>query len=240
MAGVVQAMINLQLITGCRPDEVCRLRPFDLDMSNPACWVYRPGSDAGPHGQHKPAHEDKDRLILIGPRAQDVLRPYLGTELDAYCFSPAESERQRSEKRQAARHTPMTPSQRARKMKAGRKSGPTDRYQVTSYRNAIYRACDCAFPLPEHLAPRQQEGGKTESNVAWWARLPDAERQEVRAWRRERRWHPNRLRHSRATELRRFGLDVVKTILGHSKVETTQIYSEKDIAAAMEVVSKIG
>jgi site-specific recombinase XerD len=62
----------------------------------------------------------------------------------------------------------------------------------------------------------------------------------VRKWRREHRWHPNRLRHSRATELRSHGLDVVKTILGHSRVETSQIYSEKDLAAAVEVVSKIG
>ena len=48
--------------------------------------------------------------------------------------------------------------------------------------------------------------------------LTAEEREAVRIWRREHRWHPNRLRHSRATELRPFGLDVVKTILGHSKV----------------------
>lgn len=48
------------------------------------------------------------------------------------------------------------------------------------------------------------------------------------------RWSPNRLRHSRATELRRqFGLDTASAILGHSKVETTQIYAERcmDLAA---------
>ena len=50
----------------------------------------------------------------------------------------------------------------------------------------------------------------------------------------------NRLRHSRATELRGFGLDMVKTILGHSKVETGQVYAEKDMLAAMKLVSKIG
>jgi integrase len=53
-------------------------------------------------------------------------------------------------------------------------------------------------------------------------------------------WGPNRLRHSRATELRSYGLDLVKTILGHSKVETSQVYAEKDMQAAMELVSKIG
>jgi site-specific recombinase XerD len=53
-------------------------------------------------------------------------------------------------------------------------------------------------------------------------------------------WGPNRLRHSRATELWDYGLDLVKTILGHSKVETSQVYAEKDMLAAMELVSKIG
>jgi site-specific recombinase XerD len=70
--------------------------------------------------------------------------------------------------------------------------------------------------------------------------LTAEEREAIRVWRREHRWHPNQLRHSRATELRHFGLDVVKTILGHSKLETTQVYSEKDMATAMELVSKIG
>jgi len=237
---LVRAMVQFQRLTGCRPDEACRLRPLDLDMSNPACWVYRPGSDQGEHGQHKTAHHDHERLILIGPRAQEVLRPYLGTKLDAYCFSPAEAERQRSEDRRTARQTPLTPSQKARKGKAGRKRAPAGRYPVTSYRNAIYRACDRAFPLPENLAPRLKEDGKRESRAAWWARLTTEEREAVGTWRREHRWHPNRLRHSRATELRPFGLDVVKTILGHSKVETTQIYSEKDLRAAMELVERIG
>jgi integrase len=232
--------VRLQLLTGCRPDEVCRLRPLDLDMGNPSCWVYRPGSDQGPHGEHKTAHHGHERLVLIGPKAQEVLRPYLGTKLDAYCFSPTDSERQRSADRRLRRQTPLTPAQRARKPKRGRKRAPQDRYAVTSYRNAIYRACDRANPLPERLAPRVLDGRKKGTRAAWSARLTEAERAEVTAWRREHRWHPNRLRHSRATELRPFGLDVVKTILGHSKVETTQIYSEKDLAAAMDVVSRIG
>jgi site-specific recombinase XerD len=53
-------------------------------------------------------------------------------------------------------------------------------------------------------------------------------------------WSPNRLRHNRATELRRHGLDVAKTVLGHSKVETTQIYAEKDPDSAKKLMAKIG
>src|SRR5262249_33055711 len=73
----VRAMVRFQLLTGCRPEGVCVIRPMDIDLRNPACWVYRPGSDQGDHGGHKAAHLDKDRLILIGPQAQAVLRPYL-------------------------------------------------------------------------------------------------------------------------------------------------------------------
>jgi integrase len=53
-------------------------------------------------------------------------------------------------------------------------------------------------------------------------------------------WGPNRLRHTRATELREHDLDNVATILGHSKIETTQIYGELNLKAAMELVSNVG
>jgi integrase len=232
----IRAMVNFQLITGCRPAEVCKVRPLDLDidMGNP-CWLYRPGSDQGPEGEHKTAHYGHERLILIGPQAQAVLRPFLGTKLDGYCFSPAASEAERSTKRRQQRKTPMTPSQTARKPKKNRKRPVQDRYDVTSYRNAVYRACDKAFPPPAPLACTEDETRKE-----WQARLTPEQKQELRAWQKEHRWHPNRLRHSRATELRKHGLDVTKTVLGHTKVETSQIYAERDIKAAMELVARIG
>jgi integrase len=54
------------------------------------------------------------------------------------------------------------------------------------------------------------------------------------------RWGVNRLRHSRATERRVHGLDTVATILGHRKLETAQIHSEKNLAGARELVAKVG
>jgi integrase len=63
----VWAMIELQLLTGMRPGEVCQMRSGDLDTSGKV-WVYVPRS-------HKTEHHDRDRPIPLGPRAQEVLRP---------------------------------------------------------------------------------------------------------------------------------------------------------------------
>ena len=55
------------------------------------------------------------------------------------------------------------------------------------------------------------------------------------------RWSPNQLRHARATELRReFGLDAAGAVLGHARVETTQIYAERATQTALEVAAKTG
>ena len=218
MPPTVQVMVRLQLLTGCRPAEICLLRPMDLDMRNPTCWVYQPGSDRGRHGCHKTAHHGHERLIFLGPRAQELLRPHLiGLSPEAYCFSPAASERRRSAARREARRTPLTPSQRARKHQARRQRAPSDRYDTHSYRRAIARACRKA-----EAAARESNGAEAGGPVL----VPI--------------WSPNRLRHNRATDLRAYGLDVTKTILGHAKVETTQIYAEKDLSAAMELMSQIG
>ena len=54
-------------------------------------------------------------------------------------------------------------------------------------------------------------------------------------------WGPNRLRHNAATSLRaEFGLEVARAVLGHEKADTTQIYAERDLAKAREVMAAIG
>ena len=89
MPPVVQAMVRFQLLTGCRPDEVCRIRPIDLDMQNPSCWVYRPGSDHGQHGQHKTAHHGHDHLIFVGPSSAGGFAALPGHEARCLLFQPS-------------------------------------------------------------------------------------------------------------------------------------------------------
>jgi site-specific recombinase XerD len=55
------------------------------------------------------------------------------------------------------------------------------------------------------------------------------------------RWHVNQLRHSRATELRKtHGLEATQAVLGHSRIETTQIYAERLSEAAARVAAEVG
>ena len=54
-------------------------------------------------------------------------------------------------------------------------------------------------------------------------------------------WHPYQLRHARATEVReQFGVEVAQSILGHSRVDTTEIYAKQTEAKAKEVAKLIG
>jgi integrase len=57
----------------------------------------------------------------------------------------------------------------------------------------------------------------------------------------ENPWSPNQLRHSAATRIReQASLDAAQVILGHSSVQTTQIYAEKNLTAAMKIAAEVG
>jgi integrase len=215
----VWAMVELQRLTGARPGEVVIMRTCDL-VTTGKVWEYRPAS-------HKSEHRERDRVIYIGPQAQEVLRPWLRPELEAYLFQPRESEAARLAAIRAARKSKVQPSQRCRKRARPRKV-PGERYTTVSYRRAIERACNRAFPHPTLAGPLESQ---LDANQA----------AELRGWRKAHRWHPHQLRHSAATRLRReFGLDTARAVLGHSSPVVTEIYAEMDRAKAIEAMGKIG
>jgi len=71
---VVADMISLQRLCGARPGEVCALRPADIDRTG-EIWRYVPA-------EHKTEHHGKQRTIYIGPKAQEILLPYLLREAE--------------------------------------------------------------------------------------------------------------------------------------------------------------
>ena len=197
---VVADMIRFQRLTGCRPGEVCSLRPCDVDRSSDP-WVYRPAT-------HKTAHRGKARAIYIGPKAQEVLTPYLLRSADAYCFSPADSEAKRKAKLRERRKSKVQPSQVDRAKRHPKRTAG-DHYGKDAFCYAVRRAVDRANrDRPDDALPH---------------------------------WHPNQLRHSAATEIRKlFGLEAAQVALGHSRADVTQIYAERDSVLARQVAMRIG
>ncbi len=208
---VVADMVRFQRLTGCRPAEVCCIRPCDIDTSGDV-WLYQPES-------HKAEHHDRARIIVVGPKAQNVLRPYLLRDNETHCFSPADSERRRLQDRHDQRTTlvhygnsPGTNRKRKPKRSAG------DHYTTDSFRRAIHRACDKAFPPQYQLKA-----------------------EELKAWRKEHRWSPNQLRHATGTEIRRrFGLEGAQVVLGHAQADVTQVYAERDLQKAVQIMREVG
>jgi integrase len=213
LSPTVQAMVELQLATGMRPGELCILRPGDIDRAGDI-WEYQPTD-------HKTAHHEHDRLICIGPRGQIILRPFLLRASDAYCFSPKESAAWHLVQRHKHRKTPLSCGNvpGSNRVRRARRS-PRDKYDVASYRRAIHRACDLAFPAPNDAA---------------------ADLEMLAAWQSEHRWSPHQLRHSAATRIRKeFSLEAAKAVLGHAAANVTGIYAEIDRQRAVEVARKIG
>ncbi|WP_040764036.1 tyrosine-type recombinase/integrase [Novipirellula maiorica] len=217
LSPVVAAMIRLQLLTGMRPGEVCKLRPCDVDRSGKV-WEYRIGG-------HKTEHHGRKRVAYIGPDAQVVLTPFLLRPSDAPCFSAAESREWHREQAHAARTTPESCGNRrgrkyGRAKPAKQRRLPRPFFTSSSYGKAIADACKKAWPVPKDIS---------HDSVA------------VKAWHDSHRWAPNQLRHTRGTEIRsKFGLEAAQVILGHAKADVTQIYAEADRQKAIDVTFQIG
>lgn len=162
---------------------------------------------------HKNVHRGKPRVIFLGPEAQAVLAPFLDVSSPAaHLFSPRDHVERMRVARAAARKTKRPPSQLARTRKANPKRAPRDHYDRRSYYVAIVRAVTRA-----NLARAEKQ----------LAPLPY--------------WSPLQLRHTAATAIQaRFGLETARVILGHSRVETTQIYAERDLQKAAAAMAEIG
>ena len=161
---------------------------------------------------------------MIGPKGQDVLRPYLLRDKAAHCFQPTESERKRNAERRENRQSPMTPSQRKRRPKRHPNRTAGDHYTPGSYRRAVERAVGVVNKKRREEARKATEATGVEVEPVLF---PE--------------WTPNQLRHAAATEIRRqYGLEAVQVVLGHAHADVSQIYAERDLNLAAEVMRKIG
>ncbi len=65
---LVGGLVQVMRLSGMRPGEAMAMTVEEIDRSDPACWLYRPG-------QHKTSHRGKSRVIYLGPRCQEILAP---------------------------------------------------------------------------------------------------------------------------------------------------------------------
>jgi site-specific recombinase XerC len=128
--------------------------------------------------------------------------------------------------------------------KQRRKREPSGRYTVNTYRTAIVRACDAAFPPPPELAQQKVKGKKGtrwETSAEWQARLGKTKWSQLQEWKEEHRWHPHQLRHNAGTRLRKqYGLEAARVVLGHRSSAVAEIYAEIDHTKARQIMAEVG
>jgi integrase len=237
MSPAVAAMVRLQLLAGMRTGEVLVMRDVDVDTSGDV-WVYRPH-------RHKNRDRGKDRVVFLGPQAQAVLRPWLPVTCPGCAVrerpdrigwtgtlcGPCHDRREEGEpvngESAPAKHPPRWLFR------------PKDTVADLHARRAAARKTK-RTPSEERRKSRKEE-----------PRTAHAEKYDRRSYRQAivracavagvPVWSPLQLRHTAATLIReRYGVEAAQGVLGHSRVETTQVYAERLLGQAARVASEIG
>ncbi|MHC4951196.1 MAG: tyrosine-type recombinase/integrase [Planctomycetota bacterium] len=208
---VVAAMIELQLLTGMRPGELVSMRPCDIDRSE-AVWHYYPE-------KHKNIYRNIQRIVSIGPRGQEILRPFLLRPAEHLCFSPAESEQQRRKILTENRKTPLSCGNT---VGSNRKDNPKrvvgDRYDSVSYRKAVRYGITACNKVRRVAA---KAAGIDPDLMPYWT--------------------PYQLRHTAATKVRKeMGYECAGATLGHTNMSATAIYAERNQGLADEAAKRFG
>jgi integrase len=232
----VASMVQVELFTGMRPAEVCNLRLAEIDRTGNV-WVYRPAN-------HKTAWRGKERVVPIGPRAQEVLRGYIrmrcpccGVEgrpprlgwRSGTCGPCAD----RLDEECVCGPWPLVELQQP------------DAYLFSPALAREERYADLRAGRQSKVQPSQQDRKRRKPKVRPGDRYrvtsyAHAVRRACEAQRLEA-WHPNQLRHTHGTEVRRrFGLEAAQAALGHAQANVTEIYAERDLALAVRVATEIG
>lgn len=165
--------------------------------------------------EHKNAWREIVRVIAIPKAAQRVLSPFLKTNIEAYLFSPREAEATRNAGRASNpdRKTPIYPSElRARaRAKQARKNRVTKRPKRERYDTDSYRRAI------KYAIDKAERAG---------VEIPH--------------WHPHQLRHTISTEISQvIGEQAAQRWLGHEHLETTGIYTEKQVSELIEIAEKL-
>lgn len=210
MHATLAAMVRVQLLTGMRPGELVAMEPRYLSRTKtPDVWCYT----VPPHA-NKTDHAGRERRVMLGPRALEVLRPFLqGRPESSPVFSAREAALQVEQERRATATVYVSPANRPdaraarRAAERGKPRGraPQARYTVCAYGRALRRACERA-ELPK-----------------------------------EKWFSPHQLRHLRATQVANLmDVHVAQKVLGHASITTTMLYVHTHDEAAVRAAREHG
>jgi integrase len=242
----VRAMVQLQQHTGMRPAEVCGLSFQQIDRTC-ELWVYRPV-------RHKTAHRGKSRAIPFGPRARSVLITFLvgenpppvgfetiDLEDETIRLASANAYQEAGRERDAGLLRDLT---RLVVSVAGCIVDPTATVfspaREREERHQIARQ-NRKSKVPPSQQNRRKVNPQRVPAVAYHPRAYTAAIAVAARKAGVTHWHPNQLRHTHATRVRKeFGLEAAGAALGHSKISATEVYAERDTQLAASVAAKIG
>jgi integrase len=126
-------MVQVQLLSGMRPNEVCLMRPCDIDMSG-EIWLYKPA-------EHKTKYKGHDRVVALSAAVQDLISERVSRrEPEEYVFKPSDSVHEAKKLKQDSRS----------------RKNDGDRYIASSYRRAVTRACKRVFEQAQKDNPESE------------------------------------------------------------------------------------
>lgn len=123
-------MVRVHMLTGMRPEEICGLAWSLIDTSCTP-WIYRPG-------KHKNQWRNQPRVIVIGPKAREILERHRGN--GDHPFSPRIAVEEHMRALREARRTPVQPSQANRSSPTAQRV-PGETWTTSAYSRTIDYAC---------------------------------------------------------------------------------------------------
>ncbi len=143
LGSVVGDMLRIIWYTGMRPNEVCKMRPYDIIRDDQDCWLYIPGRDHSPVGKHKTMRFERMKVIPLTSESQEVLRKRIRDfNSKNYIFSPKETVAELIANKARERKTPLSCGNRpGTNRKEHPMIKPRDRYDHHTLRRACQRAC---------------------------------------------------------------------------------------------------
>ena len=146
LSSVVGNMCQLMWYTAMRPYEVCDMRPFDILTEDSECWLYVPGRDRSPVGDHKTTRFGRVKVVPLTQKSQDILQPRI-TDWNSkqFIFSPKQAMTEFLEEKARKRDTPLNKGNRpGTNRKEHPMIVPGDHYNTSTLEHAMARACNRA------------------------------------------------------------------------------------------------